>query len=174
MGLEMKELDNRSLLIHHLVELEETRVLSLVSDLVISGYDPLEIIEAAQDALRLVGERYEQRQYFITGMMMAGEIFREIMELVEPVLVTKVRGRETGNILLGTVQGDIHDIGKNIFKTLLRSHGFAMTDLGVDVPPDLFVEETIRIQPDIIALSGLLTISYDLDEINYAKGAASG
>ncbi len=68
---------------------------------------------------------------------------------------------DSGNILLGTVQGDIHDIGKNIVGVLMRCHGFTVTDLGVDVPPVEFARETLRIQPDIISLSGLLTISYD-------------
>jgi methanogenic corrinoid protein MtbC1 len=70
-------------------------------------------------------------------------------------------GNESGNILLGTVQGDIHDIGKNIFEILLRSNGFTVTDLGVDVPPEQFVEEALRLKPDIIGFSGLLTVSYD-------------
>jgi len=157
----MSEADKRLQLISNLVELEENIVLSLVEAWLADGGDPLEIIEAAQEAMRLVGERYEQRQYYISGMMMAGEIFREVMELVEPVLAHNLTSSETGHILLGTVEGDIHDIGKNILNTLLRCHGFTVTDLGVDVQPGRFVEEVLRIRPDIIALSGLLTISYD-------------
>lgn len=157
----MNEAGKHAILIENLVELEENAVLSLVKEWLEAGKDPLEIIEAAQQAMRLVGERYENRQYYISGMMMAGEIFREVMELVEPALVKRLSGSEVGHILLGTVQGDIHNIGKNIFNTLLRCHGFTVTDLGVDIPPERFVEEAIRIRPDIIALSGLLTISYD-------------
>jgi methanogenic corrinoid protein MtbC1 len=161
MGPEMNEPDKRNLLINKLVDLEENTVLALVKEWLEAGDDPLEIIEAAQEAMRLVGRRYEQQQYYISGMMMSGEIFREVMELVEPVLVKRLSSSETGHVLLGTVQGDIHDIGKNIFNTLLRCHGFIVTDLGVDVPPSNFVEKAIEIHPDIIALSGLLTISYD-------------
>jgi len=157
----MNEADKRTLLIDNLAELEENIVLSHVKDWLAAGGDPLVIIGAAQEGLRLVGERYEQRQYYISGMMMAGEIFREVMELVEPVLVKSLSGTESGHILLGTVQGDIHDIGKNIFNTLLRCHGFTVTDLGVDVQPNRFVEEALLLQPDLIALSGMLTISYD-------------
>ena len=157
----MKEADKRTSLIDNLVELEENAALALVKAWLEDGGDPLEIIEAAQQAMRLVGVRYEQRQYYISGMMMAGEIFREVMDLVEPELEKNLAGSETGHILLGTVQGDIHDIGKNIFNTLLRCHGFSVTDLGVDVRPELFVQEALRLRPDIIALSGLLTISYD-------------
>jgi methanogenic corrinoid protein MtbC1 len=157
----MNEPDKYALLISNLLELEENTVLALVTELLEAGDDPMRIIEAAQEAMRQVGERYEQRQYYISGMMMAGEIFREVMERVEPVLVDQVRGSDSGRILMGTVQGDIHDIGKNIFNTLLRCHGFTVTDLGVDVPPQRFIESALQIQPDIIALSGLLTISYD-------------
>jgi methanogenic corrinoid protein MtbC1 len=161
MGLEMNALDKHTLLINNLLELEEDAVLAQVKERLQDGEDPFEIIDDAQHAMRLVGERYEQGDYYISSMMMAGEIFREVMEIVEPVLVQKTTGNESGHILLGTVQGDIHDIGKNIFEILLRSHGFTVTDLGVDVPPAQFVEEILRIKPDIIALSGLLTIAYD-------------
>ncbi len=147
---------NSPLLIDNLVNLEETRVLSLTGEWLEGGNDPLQAIEAAQEAMRQVGERYEHRHYFISGMMMAGEIFREVMELVEPALVKQVSGNESGHILLGTAQGDIHDIGKNIFNTLLRCHGFTVTDLGVDVEPDVFIEKSILLQPDIIALSGCI------------------
>ena len=153
--------DKHALLINNLLELEEDAVLAQANERLQGGEDPFEIIEDAQLAMRLVGERYEQGDYYISSMMMAGEIFREVMEIVEPILVQKTTGNESGHILLGTVQGDIHDIGKNIFEILLRSHGFTVTDLGVDVPPTQFVEEILRIKPDIIALSGLLTIAYD-------------
>jgi methanogenic corrinoid protein MtbC1 len=153
--------DKHTLLIDNLLELEEDTVLDLTRDRLKAGENPLEIIEDAQQAMRLVGERYAQGEYYISSMMMAGEIFREVMEIVEPVLVQKMTGNESGKILLGTVQGDIHDIGKNIFEILLRSHGFTVTDLGVDVPPKQFVEEALQLKPDIIGFSGLLTVSYD-------------
>jgi len=157
----MNASDKHTLLINNLLELEEDTVLVLAKDRLKAGDDPFEIIEDAQQAMRLVGERYEQGHYYISSMMMAGEIFREVMEIVEPKLVQRTTGNESGHILLGTVQGDIHDIGKDIFKILLRAHGFMVTDLGVDVPPKQFVETALQIKPDIISLSGLLTISYD-------------
>ncbi|MBI9043417.1 MAG: cobalamin-dependent protein [Anaerolineaceae bacterium] len=157
----MNKKNKHSLLIDDLLELEEEAVLSQVKERLQSGEDPFEIIEDAQQAMRLVGERYEQGNYYISSMMMAGEIFREVIEIVEPVLIQKTTGASSGVILLGTVKGDIHDIGKNIFEILLRSHGFSITDLGVDIEPDKIVEKAIEIKPDIIALSGLLTISYD-------------
>jgi len=157
----MNASDKHALLIKGLLELEEDTVLTVAKELLEAGDDPFEIIGAAQQALRLVGQRYEQGEYYISSMMMAGEIFREVMEIVGPELEQRTTGKETGHIVLGTVEGDIHDIGKNIVATLLRSHGFTVTDLGVDVPASQFVEEALRIKAEIIALSGLLTLSYD-------------
>ncbi|MCL4561018.1 MAG: B12-binding domain-containing protein, partial [Chloroflexi bacterium] len=127
--------DKRRLLIQGLVDLEEASVLDQVQQWLAAGGDPLQILEDAQEGMRLVGMQYEAGKYYLAGLMMAGEIFREIMELVEPILVQRLSGNESGHILLGTVQGDIHDIGKNIFSTVLRCHGFTVTDLGVNVPP---------------------------------------
>lgn len=157
----MNASDKHTLFINSLLELEEQNVLSLARERLQTGKNPFEIVEDAQQAMRLVGERYEQGNYYISSMMMAGEIFREVMEIIEPSLIKKKAGNEIGHILLGTVQGDIHDIGKNIFGILLRSHGFTVTDLGVDVPPGSFIEAVLRTKPDVIAFSGLLTISYD-------------
>jgi methanogenic corrinoid protein MtbC1 len=108
-----------------------------------------------------VGERYENKEYFIAGLIMAGEIFREVMELVQPVISHSLTDGESGHILLGTVQGDIHDIGKNNLSLLLRCHGFTVSDLGVDVPPTEFLAQAAALKPNIIGLSGLLTLSYD-------------
>jgi methanogenic corrinoid protein MtbC1 len=157
----MPELDIYQSLIHNLLELEEAVVLDQVRAQVQAGEDPYPIIAAAQQAMRMVGERYEEGDYYISSMMMAGEIFREVMEILEPVIEQQTAGNEAGQVLLATVKGDIHDIGKNIFSMLLRSHGFQVTDLGVDVSPDHIIQEVQAARPEIIALSGLLTVSYD-------------
>jgi methanogenic corrinoid protein MtbC1 len=157
----MNASDRHTLLIDKLLELEEEAVLALTRERLEAGDDPLEIIEDAQQGLRLVGERYELGEYYISSMMMAGEIFREVMEIIGPILEQRTTGNSSGHILLGTVQGDIHDIGKNIFKMMVSSHGFSVTDLGVDVSPVQIAEEASRLKPDIIGLSGLLTLAYD-------------
>ena len=144
-----------------ILELDETGVLTLVEERLRRGDDPLILLEECQEGMRQVGARYEQQEYYLSGLMMAGEIFREVMELVEPILQERLYGRESGQILLGTVQGDIHDIGKNMFGTMLRCHGFTVADLGVDVKPAAFLEATEKNQPDIVGLSGLLTPSYE-------------
>jgi len=157
----MNASDKHARLVRLLADLEEGAVLALVRERLNAGEDPFRLIEDAQLAMRRVGERYEQHEYYISSMMMAGEIFREVMELVEPVITQKTNANASGHILLGTVQGDIHDIGKNIFGVLLRCHGFTVTDLGVDVAPAQIAQEALRVAPDAVALSGLLTISYD-------------
>lgn len=157
----MKYQSARELLINSIGDLKEDIVRDLVADRIKSGDDPLNIIDDCQRGMRLVGERYEQGQYYIAGLIMAGEIFSQVMDKVHPLLKERVSEEKNGCILLGTVKGDIHDLGKNIVSILLRCHGFTVHDLGVDVSPVKFVEEFKKIQPDIVGLSGLLTASYD-------------
>ncbi|MCB8944482.1 MAG: cobalamin B12-binding domain-containing protein [Ardenticatenaceae bacterium] len=151
----------RLALIAHIADLNENEVLSLVETRIARGHDPLRIIEDCQEGLRQVGERYERQEYYLAGLIMAGEIFREVMEIVQPKIEAQFTGNETGTILLGTVKGDIHDIGKNNLSMLLTCYGFSVQDLGVDVPPSEFLLQAMQTQPDIIGLSGLLTSSYD-------------
>ena len=151
----------RQSLIAHVADLNENKVLALVEQWVAQGHDPLAIIEDCQEGLRQVGERYERQEYYLSGLIMGGEIFREVMELVQPIIQEKFTGKESGVILLGTVQGDIHDIGKNNLSMLLTCYGFSVHDLGVDVPPSEFLQQAAQLRPDIIGLSGLLTTSYD-------------
>jgi methanogenic corrinoid protein MtbC1 len=153
--------DKRAVLVAHVADLNEFEALTLVEARIQTGEDPLAIVEDCQEGLRQVGERYEQRVYYLSGLIMAGEIFREAMELLRPVIELRFSGNETGTILLGTVRGDIHDIGKNSLSMLLTSYGFTVHDLGVDVAPAEFLLEAIQVKPDIIGLSGLLTISFE-------------
>jgi methanogenic corrinoid protein MtbC1 len=166
----------QSALIHHVAGLNERAVLALVQERLSNGDDPLSIVEECQEGMRRVGERYEQGEYFLAGLIMAGEIFREVMELAQPVIEAQICGEGSGRILLGTVQGDIHDIGKNIQGMLLSCHGFTVYDLGVDVPPARFLAEAGKVKPDIIGLSGLLTSSYDVmrDTIALIRNASVG
>jgi methanogenic corrinoid protein MtbC1 len=158
----MNEPDSQRLtLIAHVADLNENEVLALVEARIAAGHDPLAIIEDCQEGLRQVGERYEQRHYYLSGLIMAGEIFREVMEMVQPSIEEQFTGSESGTILLGTVKGDIHDIGKNNLSMLLTCYGFSVHDLGVDVSPSEFLLQAVQIRPDIIGLSGLLTSSYD-------------
>ncbi len=153
--------EQRLKFIAQVADLQEMEVLAEVQARLDGGGDPLGIIEDCQEGLRQVGERYEQREYFLSGLIMAGEIFREVMELVQPTLEERLSGNESGTILLGTVRGDIHDIGKNNLSMLLTCYGFSVHDLGVDVAPSEFLLQAVQVKPDIIGLSGLLTSSYE-------------
>jgi len=153
--------DKRAKLVKLVADLNETEALALVETRIHAGEDPLAVVEDCQEGLRQVGERYEQRVYYLSGLIMAGEIFREALELLRPIIESRFSGNDTGTILLGTVRGDIHDIGKNNISMLLSSYGFTVHDLGVDVAPIEFLLEAIRVKPDIIGLSGLLTSSFE-------------
>ena len=141
--------------------LEEDAVLELVQQRLDAGDDPLKIIDEVNEGMREVGQRYEDGKYFIAGLIMSGEIFREVVELAQPLLEKNVSGNLSGRVLVGTVAGDIHDLGKNILGMLLSCHGFEVIDLGVDVPPEVFGREVVETKPDFVGLSGLITASYE-------------
>ena len=147
-------------LIEAIAELEEEKALALVRRRLESGEDPLRIMEDCQAGLLRVGKRYEQGEYFLAGLIMGGEIFRQVMDLVGPVVECQLSGEVSGHVLLGTVQGDIHNLGKMIVSMLLSCNGFTVHDLGEDVSPAEFVARTREISPDVVGLSGLLTSSY--------------
>ncbi|NOZ49797.1 MAG: hypothetical protein GXP37_07065 [Chloroflexi bacterium] len=157
----MNKTEAQQIFIQQLLDLEEDKVLAAVYARLEQNDDPLEIIEDAQEGMRRVGDRYEQGEYFLAALIMAAEIFREIMDLVQPVVETQISSAGSGVILLGTVQGDIHDIGKNIISILSTCYGFMVHDLGVDVPPEDFVTQAEELRPDLIGLSGLITASFE-------------
>lgn len=146
-------------LVNAFVNLEEERVLEIVKELLREGREPSEILDACRRAATLIGERFERGEYFLSELVFAGEIFNGVMRIVLPELKREIK--PVGTIVLGTVQGDIHDIGKNIFKAFAEAAGFKVIDLGVDVPPERFVEAVRNYNPDIVGMSGLLTISYE-------------
>jgi methanogenic corrinoid protein MtbC1 len=134
-------------------------VLQQVRERLEAGEDPLVVVEMCQEGLQHVGELYEKGEYFLAALIMAGEIFRQAMDLIVPHLSMTAPGRDC-RVLLGTVQGDIHDMGKNLLGALLRCHGFSVQDLGVDVAPTEFLRQVEATQPDVVGLSGLLTTSH--------------
>ena len=157
----MSQTDASADLAASIAGLEEETALALVHRRLEAGDDPLLLIKDCEEGLRQVGLCYERNEYFLAALIMAGEIFRQVMELVQPLVEQQEPGPVSGRILLGTVQGDIHDLGKNIVNMLLRCHNFAVDDLGVDVSPAAFTKEAARLQPHLVGLSGLLTSAYD-------------
>ena len=150
-----------TILIAAIADLQEETTLALVRQRLDANDDPLLIIEDCKEGMRQVGVRYERNEYFLAGLIMAGEIFRQVMQLLQPVVERQISGQASGRILLGTVEGDIHDLGKNIVNMLLSCHNFVVHDLGVDVAPTTFAKKTAQVQPHLVGLSGLLTSSYD-------------
>ncbi|MEA1978879.1 MAG: cobalamin-dependent protein [Chloroflexota bacterium] len=148
-------------LIADIANLNEKEALALVKKRLSDGDNPITIVEDCQEGLRQVGLRYESQEYFLSGLIMAGEIFRQVMEILQPSIQEQFSGKESGTILIGTAKGDIHDIGKSNIILLLTGYGFTVHDLGVDVPPSEFLVKALKIEPDVIGISGLVTSSYD-------------
>ena len=156
-----------------LAELQESEVLETVKRQLAEGADPNAVLDACQRGMVTVGERFEAGEYFISDLMMAGEIFKEIGEVLGPQL-TAAGGTTAGKVVFGTVQGDIHDIGKDLVVGLLRAANFEVTDLGVDVAPERFVEALRETGAPILALSGLLTVAFDAMKATVDAVVAAG
>jgi methanogenic corrinoid protein MtbC1 len=137
--------------------LDEKTVLRLVREALDNGTPAAEVIRAVEAGMRIVGDRYQCQEIYLSGLIMAGEIFRGVMDIA-PADIYSLQGDKTrGKVLLGTVAGDIHDIGKNLAEQAFRISGFTVEDLGENVPPVDFFEAAQRIKPDVMGLSGLLT-----------------
>jgi len=140
------------------------RIRALINNALSQNIRISDIVEKGLRAgLQQVGARYEAGEYFLAELLFAASILDEVMQFVGPKLDAQATQMK-GAILLGTVRGDMHDIGKNIFKMMAVASGFGVQDLDVDVDPELFVQESKRIEPDILGLSCLLTTA--LPEIN--------
>jgi methanogenic corrinoid protein MtbC1 len=153
----MTEKDALDTLSSFIAELDELNALELARQLISEGIAPLQIIEHSHRGMNEVGRRYEMGSYFISGLIMAGEIMQQLGQLVLPLMMDNPLRQEAGRIVIGTVEGDIHFIGKDIFKALVRGHGFAVHDLGVDVPPGHFLAAIHDFKPDIVGFSCLIT-----------------
>ncbi|SHF99530.1 Methanogenic corrinoid protein MtbC1 [Desulfacinum infernum DSM 9756] len=145
------------------VEMKETEALELTVKLLESGVAARDVFRAYQDAMSEIGKRFEQQVYFLPELIMAGDMMQKALEVIRPHLVEGDQGggAKIGKFLIATVAGDIHDIGKNIVTMLMDINGFEVRDLGVDVPADRIVEEAKAFGPDVVGLSGLLTLAYD-------------
>jgi len=121
----------------------------------ISAYDI--IMKGLYEAMKVIGDRFEKREYFIAELMFSSKIINDSIELLKPHLKTDLK--TVGRVLIGTVSGDLHDIGKNIVATLLRTGGIEVYDLGVDVPVEKFIDKVKELKPDIVGLSALMGAS---------------
>ncbi len=154
-------------------DLEEEQVLELVNADLAAGVDPLAILNHCREGMALVGKRYEAGEYYVSDLIMAGEIFKEATAQVTARFGAE-SGEKRGKVVLGTVKGDIHDIGKDLVVSLLKAANYEVIDLGVDVPADLFVATVKESGAQVVGLSGLLTISFDAMKDTVAALDAAG
>jgi len=143
-----------------LAELNEQEVARLVRERLDAGDDPMAILNDCRRGMDIVGERYKAGDYFLSELIVSGEIFKDSMKLIEPHLKTDANASAT-RVVLGTVKGDIHNIGKDIVAVLLKGAGFEVHDLGIDVKPATFVDKLKETGAPILGMSGLLTPSFD-------------
>ena len=148
-------------LVDAMIHMREKEALEITKALLDEGEDPIRILNDCTKAMEAVGKRFEAGEYFLPELMMAGEMLRQISEMVKPTLKGEVTSEKQGKVLIGTVEGDIHDIGKDIVTFLLDVNGFDVRDIGIDVSPAKFVEEIKDFKPQVVGMSGLLTLAYD-------------
>ena len=143
-----------------IVDLEEDKTLETVRGALTQGVAPMAVVEELRQGMSEVGRRFENKEYYLSELVMSAEIFKQAMELIAPYLGDSSSATR-GAVVIGTVQGDIHDIGKNIVASLLRCEGFEVHDMGVDVPPATFIDKLNETEAGLLALSGLLTVAFD-------------
>nr|MDO8080958.1 cobalamin-dependent protein [Candidatus Freyarchaeota archaeon] len=148
-------------LVDLITDLNEKEAVELVQKKVKAGEDPLKILDQIRTAMAKVGKKFEDKEFFLPDLIMSGEILKQITEILAPKLKGGNKVKRLGKIVLGTVAGDIHDIGKDIVKFMLDANGFEVVDLGIDVPKEKFVEKIKETKTQIVALSGFLTLAYN-------------
>jgi len=143
------------------IELREDDALRIAKEALEGGADPLSIVAACREAMEVIGQRFADGQAFIPELIMAGEIMQGITAELKPYLKAEESGEKLGTVVMCTVQGDIHDIGKDIVVTMLDIAGFNVVDLGVDVPIAKVVDTVRDSKAQVLGLSGLLTVAFE-------------
>jgi len=156
-----------------LAELDEDRALQLVKEALDEQVAAGDILQACQEGMNQVGSRFECQDYFVSDLIMSGEIFKQVGAILEPHL-KQGSAAYLGKVVVGTVKGDIHDIGKDIVVNMLKSAGFEVIDLGVDVPAARFVDALKQSGAAVLGLSGLLTLAFDSMKETVKAVAAAG
>jgi methylmalonyl-CoA mutase cobalamin-binding domain/chain len=142
-------------------DLKEREALRIVEEMLASGVDPLHVVEVSRLGMDEVGRRYERHEYYLSGLIMSGEIFNEIVVLLDQAFGYQVAREEDPKVILGAPLGDVHDIGKNVVSSLLRCSGFNVVDLGVSVAPARFVEAAGESGATVVGMSALITAAYE-------------
>ena len=145
-------------------DLDYEAVLDLTRKRIAAGEDPMLILDDTREGMAVVGKRFADQEYFLPELIFSGELLQECAELIKPLLIGGPGGEKQnkhGKVVIGTVAGDIHDIGLNIVEFMLDVSGFDVTNLGVNVPVATFVETVQREKPAVLGLSGFLTVAFD-------------
>lgn len=148
-------------LIEALSTMKESEALAITDELLENGVDPLDILLDCKQAMAIVGENFSSGKYFLPELVMAGEMLLQISKKIKPRLQAEASGEVLGYVVLGTVEGDLHDIGKDIVGLMLEVNGFKVVDLGINVPAAKFVEAVKDYDPPVVALSGFLSLAFD-------------
>ncbi len=148
-------------LFEQMVNMKEKDALETTKALLKEKEDALAILDTCTRAMETVGKRFEVGDYFLPELMMAGEMLKQITELVKPRLTGERVKEKKGRVLIGTVEGDIHDIGKDMVVFLLDVNGYEVLDIGIDAPPDKFVDAVKDFKPQVVGMSCLLTLAYE-------------
>jgi methanogenic corrinoid protein MtbC1 len=148
-------------LVNAIADMREEKALNVAKEMVEGGSEPMAILDAAREAMAIVGQRYQEGTYFLPELVVAGEMLEQITDMIKPELAKMPEVKRLGKVVIGTVAGDIHDIGKNVVSFMLDVNGFDVLDLGVDVPAQKFVEAIRDFQPQVVGLSGFLTLAFD-------------
>lgn len=148
-------------LVTAITEMQEEGALALAKKLLDQGADPVVLLDDCRAAMDIIGKRFEAGECFIPELILAGEMLSQISAEIKPHIQSETAQKKIGKVVIGTVQGDIHDIAKDIVAFMLDINGFEVTDLGVDVSPEQFVQTAKEKGANILALSGFLTLAYD-------------
>ncbi|MCK4566289.1 MAG: cobalamin-dependent protein [Candidatus Thorarchaeota archaeon] len=145
-----------------MADIEDEKVIQLVEKELAEGKNPSRILGDLKKGMDIVGQRFSDNEYFLVELAMSAEIFQQALDILEPSLVSTQKEGESAKVVIGTVAGDIHYIGKNLVVAFLKSNGFDVYDLGEDVPPEKFVEKLKETGAKVLALSGLISITHDV------------
>ncbi len=155
--------ENEKQLVDAISDMREDEAVALAKTMLDRGDDPVRVLELCREAMDIVGKRFEQQEYFLPELVLAGEMLENIGAMAKPLILQKSGGaaKKLGRVLIGTVHGDLHDIGKNIVTFMLDINGFEVKDIGIDVSVAKFVEEIRTFKPEVVGLSGFLTLAFD-------------
>ncbi|MGA7390160.1 MAG: cobalamin-dependent protein [Pseudolabrys sp.] len=156
--------DQERQLVEWLADMNEDDAFALAKKMLLEeGANPLRVLQLCRNAMDIVGKRFEQGEYFLPELVLAGEMLENIGAIAKPLIKQTPGGepKKLAKVLIGTVHGDLHDIGKNIVTFMLDINGFEVKDIGIDVPVKTFIDEISQFKPDVVGLSGFLTLAFD-------------